>query len=329
MRKLMCILMAVGVLALTGVLYGCNYMGATSYIYQNGDKYTAGDCEIKDKIEKIDIDYHSGEVTLTGNTGDVIKITETAEKDLDEKRKVHSWVDGTTLYIRFCESARNMDLNKLGKKLTVTIPADVNLSDLKIEISSGDVKGSDVTAENVDVESSSGDVNMSCTAKNIEMEASSGDITLTATAEEISVETSSGDITVKQSGNSRKITAEASSGKLDITAEEVTMLRTKTTSGRITVSADTVGSFESDSSSGRCEAGFTKTPESTDIETSSGNVKLLLPADAAITAEFDTSSGDITYELPFTKDGKRYISGAGNAKLSVDTSSGDITIGKN
>ena len=329
MRKLMSILMAVGVLTLAGALYGCNYMGATSYIYQNGDKYTAGDREIKDKIEKLDIDYLSGEVTLTGNTGDVIKITETAEKDLDEKRKVHSWVDGTTLYIRFCESARNMDLNKLGKKLTVTIPADVNLSDLKIEISSGDVKGSDVTAENVDVEASSGDVNMSCTAKNIEMEASSGDITLTAVAEEISVETTSGDITVKQSGNSRKITAEASSGTLDITAEEVTTLRTKTSSGRITVSADTVGSFESDSSSGRCEAGFTKTPDSTDIETSSGNVKLLLPADAAITAEFDTSSGDITYELPFTKDGKRYISGAGTAKLSVDTSSGDITIGKN
>ena len=328
MNKLIRILMAAGVLALAGALCGCSFMGVTSYIYDNSDKYTAGDREITDSIKTIDIDYFSGEVALTGNTGNGIRITETSEKDLDDQRKVHTWVDGTTLYIRFCESGRNMDLNKLGKKLTVTVPANTNLSDLKIQITSGDVKCSDIAAENVNVESSSGDVNVSCTAANIKMKASSGDITLDATAEEISVETSSGDIVVRQSGSSRKITAEASSGALDITAEEVINLRTKTSSGRIKVTADTVGNFESDSSSGRCEASFANTPDSTDIETSSGNVKLLLPADAELTAEFDTSSGDITYELPFAKDGKRYVSGAGTSKLRVETSSGDITIGK-
>ena len=167
MRKLIRILMAAGVLALAGALCGCSFMGVTSYIYDNSDQYTAGDREIKDKIEKIDIDYLSGQVTLTGNTGESIKITETAKKELDDKRKVHTWVDGTTLYIRFCDSGRNMDLNHLDKKLTVTIPADTNLSDLKIQISSGDVKCTDVTAENVDVDTSSGDVDVSCTATNI------------------------------------------------------------------------------------------------------------------------------------------------------------------
>ena len=328
MRKMIRILMAAGVLALAGALCGCSFMGVTSYIYDNSDKYTAGDREITDSIKTIDIDYFSGEVVLTGNTGNGIRITETSEKDLDDQRKVHTWVDGTTLYIRFCESGRNMDLNKLGKKLTVTVPANTNLSDLKIQITSGDVKCSDIAAENVNVESSSGDVNVSCTAANIKMKASSGDITLDATAEEISVETSSGDIVVRQSGNSRKITAEASSGALDITAMEVNTIRTKTSSGRIKVTALTVRNYESDSSSGRCEASFANTPDSTDIETSSGNVKLLLPADAELTAEFDTSSGDITYELPFTKDGNHYVSGAGTSKLRVETSSGDITIGK-
>ena len=328
MRKMIRILMAAGVLALAGALCGCSFMGVTSYIYDNSDKYTAGDREIKDKIEKIDIDYLSGQVTLTGNTGESIKITETAKKELDDQRKVHTWVDGTTLYIRFCDSGRNMDLNHLDKKLTVTIPADTNLSDLKIQITSGDVKCSDIAAENVDVDTSSGDVDVSCTAANIKVDASSGDITLTATAEEISVESSSGDIVVKQTGKSRKIAAEASSGALDITAEEVINLRTKTSSGRIKVTADTVGNFESDSSSGRCEASFAQAPDSTDIETSSGSVKLLLPANAELTAEFDTSSGDITYEFPFTKDGNHYVSGAGTSKLRVETSSGDITIGK-
>ena len=37
-------------------LSGCSFIVGSNYLYQNGDKYTAGDRQIKDKIENISID---------------------------------------------------------------------------------------------------------------------------------------------------------------------------------------------------------------------------------------------------------------------------------
>ena len=104
---------------------------------------------------------------------------ETSAKELDDKRKVHTWVDGTTLYVRYCASAKGLDLNNLNKKLDIQIPADCRLENLKVDVSSGDFTGKEFEANGVNVYASSGDVEVVCGAKDIEIKTSSGDITLT------------------------------------------------------------------------------------------------------------------------------------------------------
>ena len=106
----------------------------TNYLYDNGDKYEAGDRDITEKIESINIAYMSGEVVMTETDADVVSIKETSNKELDDKRKVHTWVDGSTLYVRYCASAKGLELNNLDKKLTIDIPKNIELSDVKLEM---------------------------------------------------------------------------------------------------------------------------------------------------------------------------------------------------
>ena len=87
---------------LTGCSFGnINFM---NYKYDNADKYEAGDREIDDKITKINLDYASGNVTVKGTATDSVKVEETVNKDIDKDHQVHTWVDGDTLYIRYCVS---------------------------------------------------------------------------------------------------------------------------------------------------------------------------------------------------------------------------------
>ena len=160
-------------------LSGCSFIVGSNYLYQNGDKYTAGDRQIKDKIENISIDYMFGNVKLIGADTDMISVKETSSVRLDDKRKVHTWVDGTTLYVRYCASAKNIDLNNLNKELTVTIPEDMILSDLYVDVSSADVSCENFKSDSVNVNSSSGSINAECEARMIKLSASSGDVYLT------------------------------------------------------------------------------------------------------------------------------------------------------
>lgn len=309
MRKLLMTLFAAVIVAAAVCLCGCS-VSYTNYLYQDSDKYTAGDREIPDKIETINIDYLSGKVKLTGTDSETVKIRETANETLDDDRKVHTWVSGTTLYVRYCASAKRLDLYKLEKTLEIDIPENVKLSELKIEISSGDADCSKFEAKSVEMKASSGDLFASCKAETIEMKASSGDITLT------------------QTGESDKISLETSSGSITVLTEKVGKLDVDSSSGKISVASDGAKVFKSHSSSGKGEFKFAEVPETAEMEASSGDITVYLPEDANVTAEFDVSSGDITYELPFSKSGGKYVSGDGSRKLTVETSSGDITVKK-
>ena len=218
-------------------LSGCSFIVGSNYLYQNGDKYTAGDRQIKDKIENISIDYMFGNVKLIGADTDMISVKETTSVRLDDKRKVHTWVDGTTLYVKYCASAKNIDLNNLNKELTVTIPEDMILSDLYVDVSSADVSCENFKSDSVNVNSSSGSINAECEARMIKLSASSGDVYLT------------------QKGSSEEISIETSSGSIDVDMQDATNLSTRASSGDIRIKAGEVKEFKSETSSGYNEIG--------------------------------------------------------------------------
>ena len=95
MKKIKGIICGTLLVAALSCICGCSLsISNTTYTYNNSDKFTAGDREISDKIDTINIDYISGDITLTGSNTSTISVKETAAKQLDDKRKVHTWVDG-------------------------------------------------------------------------------------------------------------------------------------------------------------------------------------------------------------------------------------------
>ena len=296
--------------ALIGCLSGCNvnFGFKTNYVYQSGEKYTAGDREITEKIETIDIDYLSGDITLIGTDSDVVTVKETSGKQLDDKRKVHTWVDGTTLYVRYCASAKGLDLNNLNKNLEIQIPADCQLDKLKVDVSSGDFTGKGFEANGVNVYASSGDVEVSCGAKDIELKTSSGDIILT------------------QHGESDSIKLRASSGHVTATMENAGKVDSYVSSGKLLIQGHFIKELESKVSSGEGEYRFAVTPEKSNINHSSGNVTIFLPGNADLTGEFKSSSGKVLYDLAFSKSDNKYVCGNGANDMNVYVSSGNIEI---
>lgn len=303
--KYVCLALAV---ALIGCLGGCNFGWEINYIYQNGDKYVAGDREITERIETIDVDYLSGNITISGTDGNAVTIRETSEKQLEDQRKVHTWVDGTTLYVRYCASAKGLDLNFLKKNLEIQLPAEVKLSDIKVKVSSGDLIYKDLEAETVNVNVSSGDVEVACAAKKMELQVSSGDIT------------------VHQHGDSDEIRLKTSSGEIFVNAENAGVLDVHTSSGGVKVDVKTVKDFRSKISSGSGEYKFASEPETIDVSHSSGNALFYFPRESNLTGEFQTSSGKLSYDLAFSKNGDTYVCGNGANYLKVHVSSGNIDV---
>ena len=261
----------------------------TNYLYDNGDKYEAGDRDITEKIESINIAYMSGEVVMTETDADVVSIKETSPKELDDKRKVHTWVDGSTLYVRYCASARGLELNNLDKKLTIDIPRNIELSDVKLELSSGDA-------------------DISCSAKNYDLNASSGGINLT------------------QRGDSDSINMEVTSGGISVNYESVDKINVSASSGSIYLKGNSVNDFKSEVTSGNGDYTFNQLPKSASLSASSGNINIYIPKDADLTLTAKKSSGDMSTEHAFTKDGDTYVSGSGTNKMNVSVTSGDIMI---
>lgn len=294
--------------ALTIALSGCSLEMKTNYEYKNGEKYTAGDRTITDKIEVIDIDYRSGDIVLTGTSSDEVTIHETAKVDLDEKKQVHTWVDGKTLYIRYCASAKGLELEDLEKHLEIGIPEKQVLNDLTTVVSSGDIDYGGFEAETLSIESSSGETKVDGTIRATDIAASSGDIILKlhGNGETVNLETSSGDITADLE-NSGELSATTSSGKIEVNAADLKQITAESSSGS--------GTFS-----------FQKMPERTDLTASSGDIKVKLPEDADFAANIDTSSGTFSYNLPLTKSEDGYVCGNGTNTLTINTSSGDVQL---
>ena len=289
MNTLERVLTFAAVVAICIFIAGCSFASLTNYVYDNGDQYTAGDRDISDAVTTIDIDYLSGDVTVVEADTDHISIRETSKKQLDDQRKVHSWVDGSTLYIRYCASAKRLDLYDLDKKLTIEIPRDMELANFRADISSGNVDAA-------------------CTAKDIKVEASSGNIRM------------------EQHGNSETIRLEASSGNVELIAENADKADLKASSGNITARADSIISFKSESSSGSGDFTFLKLPELSNIEASSGDITIYIPKDADLSAQISTSSGDLYSEIEFSKNDENYICGNGTNRMKIETSSGNVYV---
>ncbi|MFV0394064.1 MAG: DUF4097 family beta strand repeat-containing protein [Coprobacillaceae bacterium] len=224
---------------------------------------------------------------------------------------------------------------------------NLELSNCKIQASSGYIDLQKVKSENIllstssgdidvkelegksEVKASSGYINMERAIGDINSSANSGDITLKNIIVNIEVETSSGYIDVEHiTGN---VTASAQSGDINLDKVEG-MINLKTTSGYIEAYGIT-GAGDITTSSGDIELRMTTLTNNLNLQTSSGYIDCELPKDTSFAFEANSNSGDIETDfeddLNYNKDGssvKGNIGDTSDITINLETSSGDIEL---
>lgn len=268
---------------------------------------------------KVEGSFQDISVTLAEGTSVEVTVDMTLSawpQDSKEALRAYEPVyseEGSNLLVR-CRSQRKLGagfLNCSGS-IAIRMPQGMNLD---LDTGSGDiaVKG-DFGDRDLACETGSGDVRVEGGLRALSAETGSGDVkvTLTAPATSAQIDTGSGD--VHFSGGCVRIDASAGSGNI--------------TAGGL------LGPGRFETGSGDIEATWARLADGTDVraESGSGRIHLGLPANANLSGDLDTGSGDIRSDYPGTSSQKgrhwSFSGGTGASRLSVETGSGDIQVAK-
>jgi|GEM_PF-839861 len=192
----------------------------------------------------------------------------------------------------------------------VTLPDALSLSQITLNLSSGDLNGGDIRAARADIHTSSGDLrfgNLVCDSYKVS--SSSGDMELGSVEGSGKISASSGEIRIDALAGR----AEVSSASGDI--------RVGSFSGEGGVSA----------ASGTVSVGFAALTGDTELRSTSGNVIVTLPKGTAVSVEANCVSGDVESEYPLTFTGERHSAYGDTApnpavRLKLSTVSGDVSL---
>ena len=276
---------------------------------------------------RIELDLGAGDVEIQTAAGPDVRVETTkygiwqgnplAVSQLDDRALVRNEAHPGLFGLCF---------GRCGLSYHVTAPANANML---VHTSSGDISITGVTGE-VELTSSSGDVTARNIAHGLAATTSSGDITLSRVGGRLEVQTSSGDVQLDQ-GQVMDANVQTSSGEIDLSGVSGA-LTLGSSSGDVTVRDAHDGRLSIQTQSG--EVNYTgNLAGDSSITTSSGDVKLHLPAGSGFALSASTGSGDLQsgFDLRDRQQGDRSLSGivgAGGAALKIATSSGDIEVGR-
>ena len=185
------------------------------------------------------------------------------------------------------------------------------------------------------VETVSAAVEISKISGRAEVETVSGKVRVEGQASAVDVETVSGAIDV--TGSQTRISAESVSGSIDLkgVAERV---EAASVSGSVAVSAGEIEDGRFESVSGSVEfSGSLSSAARMAIEAHSGNITVVLPSDVSASFDVETFSGRIENDFgPGPERTSQYApgmrlrfsTGAGDAKVSIETFSGTVKLKK-
>ena len=297
MRKVIALTILAGILCtLPGCGFGLGLPGGlnlgfgNSFLYDHAGRYSVGDAVIKKPVETLEIDWLSGSVSVVAGSGDSVTIREVTSGKTDDDMRVHWWLDGSTLRIKFCASGLKTHFYHGKKDLTVTVPESLVLSGISID-------------------SASGDVNV-----------------LNAGADELSVDTASGEIRVDTACDLKSLRTDSASGNQSVSVRSAVTASLDTASGKIEVTADSIRNLDIDSASGDVLCKLREAPDDGSIDTASGKVAVVFPEDAAFTLKLSTASGRLNSDFAMKKAGNTYVCGVGSGRMHIDTASGNVSL---
>lgn len=298
--------------------------------YPNADKYTVGSsATISVPVNSLYVDWTSGQVNVKYHDGKDVVISETANRELSEDDTMRWWMDGGTLRIRYAKSGIRITVN-LEKKLTVSLPAGTVLRSADIGTTSGDIIAPSLAADEIRLDSTSGNIDAGTAAKKLTASSTSGDVKILQESDidTVTLKSTSGSVSCALDGSVKSVHADSTSGSIGLAVSgTVENVKLTSTSGNIYPNLVYAEKAEFGSTSGSFNGSVVSFKE-LKIGTTSGNVSVNLAAEPGFTCKVSTASGSFSSDLALTKNGNAYTCGDGSASCSIDTTSGDIRIGK-
>jgi len=254
----------------------------------------------------VDLSLVSGEIIVTGWTRQEARVVARLERE----GQLETTLTSSRIYIR--ARARRGRLGEGRYELMVPIGTRVQAT------------------------STSGDIQIRATAGEVQVNTTSGDVEVLDANDRIAIQTISGDVHAEKLAGRTRIGT--TSGDLEI--DDVTGdLNVHAVSSEIRLYHVKSSQVSVTTVSGDIEyAGTVDANGSYEFSTHSSDVRVELPSDAGATLELQTYSGEISSRFPMTlqpgdrgRRGKRYdftigSGGAGGARVTIETFSGDITI---
>lgn len=247
----------------------------------------------------------SGSLSVHNVSGSV-KIIGTDQELVEIDGRMDEGVEGVTVTGQGDSVSIVVDLKKHGHsdseaRLEIRVPRNARLD---IDCVSADITARDVTGAAI-LNTVSGDLRIGGELKTIELKTVSGDIHIEAVGERLIAQSVSGDIAISHAIG--EVELETVSGDMKIDSAHVSRFRAKSVSGDVILTGDISGRGTSS------------------IESHSGDVVLELGDHTDASFECHTFSGEISGRGEGQKPA-RFLIGAGNARVSIHTFSGDIRV---
>ena len=291
--------------AVLALALGSGVASAAQPIDANRKASAGARVEISNVRGRVDVRaWDRGEVAIKGSLGEGSKLSFTGSDDHVVVKVVteagnFSWWGGSG--------------PKEDTVLTVSVPraAVLDIDTVSADIDIEGIAG----ARELEAESVSGDQRVRADADRVELASVSGDVDLESTARMLSVETVSGDIEAR--GISGRIDAESVSGRIDLDATRIDDVSAATVSGDVELRTGAIGT-------GRIK-----------VESMSGEVDLLLPGNISARIEAKSFSGKIASSFGQVEEEEHgpgsslsTVAGKGDAQITLESFSGDVTLRK-
>ena len=157
---------------------------------------------------------------------------------------------------------------------------------------------------------------------NLELHTVSGSIdSQDVKADDLTANTTSGSIDVIGS-QANKLDMDTVSGAISVEGGRFETVTANTVSGEVRADAERMNKFEADTTSGAVSASINEMPERVEIDTVSGSATVKIPENEGFTVKYDSVSGAFNCDFALAHDTYK----EGGSVIAVDTVSGSIDI---
>lgn len=162
LKKLTAVITTALLAVALGLLSGCGIISGElwTYVdYDNEGAYTIGGGEITHTVSDIFVNWSDDSVTVTYYDGALVKIEESADKEIESDLTLRYLVDNGKLTVQYATNGRH-DIRGLNKKLNVLIPDGAALDTLTVKSVTGNIECR-VDADALTADSISGNITVS------------------------------------------------------------------------------------------------------------------------------------------------------------------------